>query len=242
MSQARRILKLLQQLQKKEVCAKALSFSYFDGDNPPKNNESALRLAQLDIKLVREFFTDSIVKTRSGCYRLIGDDATRSYLAQHKENKSFRQLFAFLALFEKEIFEILGEDDLDYIQRLKQENRTLYSIHGEPIEKLTSEWLEQLKKAVRDKRYISITVHGKVLEKIQPYRIVFAQGNWYLASFQPTAKVRDSSGFEFVRINSIKKVEFLRGTFHPDGQVEYFIQNFQTLFEKYQGKSYPVKV
>ena len=125
MSQARRILRLLQQLQKEEVCTKALSFSYFDDDNPPKNNESALRMAQHDIKLVREFFGNSVVQTRRGCYRLLGDDAMRNYFIQHKETKSFRQFFAFLALFEEQILEILGGDDLDYIQKLKQENRTL---------------------------------------------------------------------------------------------------------------------
>ena len=127
------------------------------------------------------------------------------------------------------------------LEKLKKELKSIYHIQEYPFEILSSPFLKDIKKAIKRRRYTIIHYKGNrlnILEKSQIHRILYSDGNWYIAVYNHT-----STGFKdyhFLRINFIQKIEILPSTFQRDIQIEKFIENFQSLFSLYQKPSYEV--
>ncbi len=238
MSQTQRVLDLLDRLNSGEtLCTKALSQNYPYDDKPTPN---AIKLVQRDMEYIREFLGDNLTSTSRGCYRLINKDFLASLMPTDSDTKSFREFFEFLILFDDGILEHIATDKQSYIDKLKKETKSIYHIHTQPIEKPSTEYMSLLKKAIKHKQYISVKFDDTLLKHIQPHRIVFAEGNWYLATFEPNCELND--GFKFLRINRIKGVEIDSSSYHSNLDVESHILGFQSLFDNYKKPKYRVEI
>ncbi len=244
MNQAQRVLEILKRLKRDGTCTAELADEYlYYGYSA--SHKSALRTAQGDMKLVKDFFGEGVlVQYPRGHYTLINQDYMDALLPSAQDSDSFRKFFEFLILFDDTILNnIVDKKQKAYIEKVKKDVNEIYSIHSDPIEKLNTKHINVLKQAIKHNRYINLTVdNGKKmrLNTIQPHRIVFAQGNWYLATFEPNSKV--NKGFRFLRIARIEEVKILPETFHCNQDVEKFIKNFQSLFTNFKKPRYRVEI
>ena len=231
MSQAQRILKILSILQKEEqVCTQTLC-DIFDANT---------RKVQRDIEILKEFLGDKLFSPKRGCYSLQSKNELFTYLKEQKELKPF---FEFITLFDDKQFSIFDQKEFPIIKQIRREAKAYYHILENPIEELHSPHIETIKEAISQKRYASLTLNEtelRELHDIKPLKIVFAEGNWYLAAM--TKNYQANNGFKFFRINFITTFKLLPQTFHRDIESENFIKNFQSLFQNYNIPTYEVRL
>ncbi|HIP59085.1 MAG TPA: WYL domain-containing protein [Campylobacterales bacterium] len=123
--------------------------------------------------------------------------------------------------------------------------RVIYQLHSSPFEEIKDQKIwHTLKEAIRNKRYICIAYHESKLlsySHVKPIKIVYAKNNWYLATII-SEEDKHGYGFTFLRINHIIGVSMETQNFQEDISALKFLENFQTLFEEYRGKSYTVNL
>ncbi len=231
MLQTERVFKIFKLLFKgNEVCTKKIA-EMFSVD---------IRTAQRDLKYIKKFFQKALFQTKKGCYKIL----TSQDLAVYKEEDfdKIEGFFKFLALFDNNFQNIFPNQTKPVIKKLIKNTKRIYHIHEFPIEEMKNKKiLENIEHAIKYKRYLNIEyfeTRRLDLEKIKPLKIVFAQGNWYLASM--TNYYKFNKGFKFFRINFITKTKILSETFKTDKEALEFIKNFQSLFQDYQKEPYKV--
>lgn len=231
MNQAQRILKILDILHKEtDICTYRFC-EIFDIDT---------RTMQRDMKLLRDSLGDKLICVRRGCYALQNKSDLFAYLKDGADLKSF---FEFIALFDEEQLKIFDQEQFPIIKQIKQDVKKHYHILQKPIESLKSPHLSLMKEAISQKRYANLTlkeIDKKELQEIKPQKIIFAEGNWYLAAM--TKNYQLNYGFKFFRINFITDFKLLPQTFHTDVEAQKFIEDFQSLFQNYKTKTYEVKL
>ncbi len=231
MLQTERVFKIFKLLFKgNEVCTKKIA-EMFSVD---------IRTAQRDLKYIKKFFQKALFQTKKGCYKIL----TSQDLAVYKEEDfdKIENFFKFLALFDNNFQNIFPNQTKPVIKKLIKNTKRIYHIHEFPIEEMKNKKiLENIEYAIKYKRYLNIEyfeTRRLDLDKIKPLKIVFAQGNWYLASM--TNYYKFNKGFKFFRINFITKTKILSETFKTDKEALEFIKNFQSLFQDYQKEPYKV--
>ena len=103
--------------------------------------------------------------------------------------------------------------------------------------------MAQIKEAIAQRRYINLSfteINPRHLERVKPIKIVFAEGNWYLAAM--TQNYKFNYGFKFFRINFITGFTLLPQTFQREIEAEKFIETFQSLFQNYKCPTYEVRL
>ena len=221
-----RLFTIIEQLKKPgtKLCTKKLSITY----------DIDVKTIQNDFKFIRKYFgEDILVQTQRGCYELNSKEHFVNTLSQNQEDgEQLRGLMEFIALFDEDLLEKFDVEKFPLIEKIKKEQQTLYHIHSHPIEKLNTPFMADIRKAVKNRRYVNMTYDaGRGVQKyptLKVARIVFAEGNWYLAT------VDEEDNFRFLRINLIKSFNLLTNSFHRDIEVDRFIKNFQSLFSSYK--------
>jgi predicted DNA-binding transcriptional regulator YafY len=235
MNQTQRVLYILKKLLDSQViCTKNLLDLF----------EINIRTIERDMKLIREFLGESLIKTDRGCYRLLKNSYFSNIIQNHRDTKEFRSFFELLTLVDSNILTFLDGDELSFLQKIKKDAKAIYMIFDNPIEELNkSEFLEDLKIAIKHRQYCDIIYNEKEpreLKDIQPQKIIYAKNNWYLATM--TKNYKNNGGFKRFRINFIEKLRVKSKTFHRDLEVEEHIKNFQSLFQDYKKPTYEVKI
>jgi len=234
MNQAQRVLEILKLLKTQEICTHKLS-EHFETDK---------RTIQRDIKILKEFLEDELISTKKGYYKVLNHSCIQALISEQKETKELKEFFEFIALFDDKTLEIFDADEFSFIKQIKKETNRLYHICENPIEKLTlNKMLEDIKNSIKYKRYIDLVYceeKDRDFIDVKPLKIVYAKGNWYLASI--TKNYKTNNGFKFFRINFIKTILPKSQTFHRDISAEDFIKDFQSLFQSYSKPKYEVKI
>ncbi len=235
MSQSERILQILLHFSKKEeICIGTLA-NFFKVDQ---------RTIQRDIKILKRFLSDSLISHKKGCYKLIEISDISSILLNAKNSQDIKDFFEFLTFFDENFFPIFKDLSSSFLKKIKKEAKRIYHIHENPIEKPPKTiTFERIKHAVKFRKHIDIVYfenYRRDLKRVKPLKIVYAKGNWYLASLTENYKM--NNGFKFFRLNFIKSVKILSETFQTDEEALHFIENFQSLFQNYKTPSYEVKL
>ncbi len=215
-----------------ELCTKTLSEEY----------GLDRKTIQNDLKFLRNYFgEDVLIQTKRGCYKLNTAESFVETITQSKnDSQELRELIKFIALFDENILEKFDVEKFPLLEKIKKDQQELYHIHGHPIEKLNSPYMTQIKKAVGNRRYVKIIYNGTwgiqtyIRQKVM--RIVFAEGNWYLATLD------DMDVFSFLRISRIESFDILSTSFHRDLEADQFIKNFQSLFSQYGQTTQKIKL
>ena len=231
MNQAERILKTLTLLQSEEqVCTHRLADIF----------ETNLRTVQRDMALLETFLRDALINPSRGCYAL----QNREDLFHYLQSVDLRSFFEFIALFDEKQLSVFDTKTFPVIEQVRRDAKAIYHIADKPIEDLDSPFTNQIRQAIKTRQRITVTYTDrdtkiKTFARVKPVKIVFAEGNWYLAAL---TEEEQNGGFKFLRINFIKSFKPERETFHRDVEAEKFVQNFQSLFQNYKIPTYPVEL
>jgi predicted DNA-binding transcriptional regulator YafY len=234
MTQSQRILKIMQMLfDKQSINTQTLS-EYFQTDK---------RSIQRDIKLLKNFFGDQLYQLKRGEYILQNPAQLYNHLQKSQQTREMRAFFEFITLFDDKLLSIFDQEEFPMITQIRRETKAYYHILENPIETLDKRFLPQIKEAIANRRYADLTlceIKPKDLKMIKPIKIVFAEGNWYLAAM--TQNYKANHGFKFFRINFITNFKLHPRTFQREIEAEKFIEDFQSLFQYYKTPTYEVKL
>jgi len=224
-----RVLELLKRFNNGElICIDSLQTdTHWEG-----KSEKTIRR---DLDAIRSYFPDSfeVVRGNNGCYRAITKDIFKNFI--DKETLAL-MVQTFNIAQEKGMLESLNiEDDYKKILSKKiKESKECYHFITKPYEtkKGDTALLQELEKAIYRKNYIRIIYKEREGEKeyqIKPYKIVFINENFYLAS----ENLNKEYPFSLFRVVNILHIEIEQKTFRRNLDIEDFIVSMQTPFSNY---------
>ena len=219
-------------IDNKTVCTETLS-KFFDTN---------LRNIQRDMVYIKDFFSLSLYQTEKGCYKLQSESVLSNYITTKQKQNSLKDFFEFIALFDEKLLVFFDTDIFPMIKNIKKDVKQLYHILEKPIEKLDTRFVQDIKKSLIYRQYADVQlfdINSKTFKHVKPIKIIFAEGNWYLATITKDTK---NNGFKFLRINFITDFKVHSNTFQRDLEAEEFIKNFQSLFQNYKEPKYEVKL
>ncbi len=231
----KRILYILERLSNGTCSTKQLTQEIFELEDEKKR-----RIIQNDIKLLKESYGDKIISPSKGIYKFI----ELPYFIKNittTDGIKMKELIEFMMVFDNKMLSMFEKEEPLLIKKLREDIKTIYLIHEPPLEILNSVFLEDIKKAIKGRRYVTLSYEGNMFEtynNIQIHRIIYASGNWYIA-------IHDSNWekkYNLLRINFIKSLKLESKTFHRDIEIEKAIDNFQSLFSKPDTKTFEVVV
>jgi len=228
-NQATRVLELLKQFNNgQKVCIDTLSNNILWQEL----SESTIRK---DLNCLKEAFPSAIqsLYDGNGCYKAIKNDMFYKFIDEKNFN-IIMQLFYFAQLSD-DFKDLMIDKSIKTIMEYKlKEAKKNYIFKNKPFESKSNDFqlIKKLEKAISYKRYMIIQyrVRDKIEEyKVQPYKIVFISGNYYVACEVKGCKF----SFSLYRISKIKEIEVLSKTFHKNIDIERFIEFMQTPFARY---------
>ncbi len=224
------VLNILQRLLRGEkVCLK--SYAAQQG--------RSLRSLQRDIKEIKTFYGESLVKVGSDCYLIADSEKLRRSVADINEYKSLIDLYYMV---NPRVFERFDAQEQSLIKRMHDQSKKCYFLKQLPFEQIVETPLhKRLRQAIRSRQYCDITYapHERFFfEGVKPLRIVFHEGNWYLAVLDE--HFEENSGFRWLRLRAIEEVALHKRTFVKDPDALRFTESFQTLFSNYKKPAFTV--
>ncbi len=219
-------------IKNRRFCTKAMAQTLGTSD----------KTIQRYIKEVEEFFGIELLRYEKGCYYLPDTAPLRTILIEPKDIEDFERVFDLLAMADTSYVRFLGIDDA-LVKKLLNDEAKIYKLKTPVFEELKRfELLKSLKRAIKYRYYIDISYQSDQeyrYTRVKPLRILFAEGNWYLAALTDDPI---NNGFKFLRINFIKDIAVRSQTFQKVLEAERFIEEFQSLFSAYLEPSFEVRV
>lgn len=239
-NQPYRVLELLKKFNNnKKICIASLLLD-------PLWEGKSEKTIRRDLDIIKKSFPDSFhpIRGESGCYKAITSD-TYNQLTSSDNLALLVQVFKLAKASNMLDGLKISKYEKTIIEREIKNSEQAYLFISKPYEKKISEisLFNTLEKAVRHQYYLSIdyqTPAGKEIFKIKPYKIVFINEVFYLAS---EVENKDFL-FTLLRISNINDIETSNKTFHKNPDLNDFINNIQTSFSKYtpEYKKHLVKV
>jgi len=234
MTTQERLLYIIERLSKEPCSTQKLTQEIFE--TTQKNKQ---RLVQMDISLLKKHFKDKMV-TVSNRHKFIEVPYFIKNITT-TDGIKMKELIEFMMVFDNKMLSMFEKEEPLLIKKLREDIKSIYLIYEPPLEILNSVFLEDIKRAIKGKRYVTLTYESNMFETytdIQIHRIIYASGNWYIA-------IHDSNWekkYNLLRINFIKSLKLESKTFHRDIEIEKAIDNFQSLFTKPDAEPFEVIV
>lgn len=197
------------------------------------------------IKDIEQFFGEgSVTKVKRGCYASLNSDLFKNMLLVEGRNREeIEKLYDLINLVNPGFIEVLPEGFRKVLKKLQGDLSKIYKIKENPFEEFCeTAVLGKLKFAIRHNRYCDIRYDNGIVQEpypdTKPFRIVFSEGNWYLAAIVQDDSI--NNGFRFLRIGFIKSLDVKSGTFYKVTDAEDFIESFQTLFSDFRKPRFEV--
>ena len=215
------ILKRLNDGQK--LCVSQLALEY----------DVSSRTIRRDFEIIREIFGDFLGK-EGDCYQ-----AYKKVILDEVLNASNLMTLSNIV----NIFDTikLSSQISDSTKALIKRAETIYDFKTRPFERLTNfDILEKLEHAIKFQKEIKIaykTQEKTFYAKIQPYKIVFLNENFYLVGLYAT-----KSKFEYRRVSMITDVSFTGKTFNKEASVVEFINRLQSPWANIKSDEVEIKL
>lgn len=228
-NQTYRVLELIRRFNNNEkVCIERLKDeSMWEG-----KNEKTIRR---DLDIIKATFPDTfhLIRGEQGCYKAITSELFSSITSA--DNMSLL-IQTFNIAQRSNLFESfdINRSDKAIIERKIKESKNIYLFKTKPFENKSSDFelFKKLEQAIYHRKQILIEYRTQDTIKrieIKPYKIVFMNENFYLAS---EVEYEDYT-FSFFRISKIQNVSSTKKTFHQNRDISDFIKAAQTPFAKY---------
>ncbi len=175
---------------------------------------------------------------QKGCYLALDTSKIKQILLNPDDMEAAAKLAEIIVLLEKKNLEIFGLDE----ELTKTFKNDVYHLKEYPFEELKNHHIKKIKEAIIYRKYADIRYEADRnfhFKNTKPLKLVFAEGNWYLALM---TEDEVNHGFKFLRINFIKDIQIKPKTFKRDHEALRFIENFRTLFSSFQEPDFEVRV
>ncbi|MCT7646416.1 WYL domain-containing protein [Aliarcobacter butzleri] len=233
-SQTKRVLELIKRFNNgQKVYIEALkndSNWWNDNKQEPMSEKSIRR----DLDVIKEYFPFELVPGEKGCYKAVTKSTMDNFI-----NKDTKALLVqtFNIAQRNNLLKSLDIDESDkrILESEIKKSKDCYEFISKPFEskKGDDELLKDLENAIHNKRYVKIIYKKATSEDIyllKPYKIVFMNENFYLASENPDERFK----FTMLRLAQIKSVELQKEQFHHNPDIKEFIKHLQTPFPSYK--------
>jgi predicted DNA-binding transcriptional regulator YafY len=215
-------------------------------ENLPPSLKIGLRSLQKDMRYIKKYLGDNLTKNGSH-YKLVKKEYLDDFFKDNHEE--IRKFFHAISLIDQSVF---GKNFKKYqplLNSIKAQQKDVYLFLENPFENLKKlDLKDELEQYIQQRRYIDIDYYADKLyefKRVQPYKIIYQNGNWYLAVLT-TQDYEINGGFKLLRLNFIKKItkeQFSPTNFHEDKKVKDFLENkFQSLFTSFDREFFRVKV
>jgi predicted DNA-binding transcriptional regulator YafY len=233
-SQTKRVLELIKRFNDgQKVYMEALqndSNWWNDTRQEPMSEKSIRR----DLDVIKEYFPFALVPGEKGCYKAVTKSTMNNFI--NKDTKALLVQTFNIAQRNNLLKSLdINEDDKRILESEIRKSKDCYEFISKPFEskKGDEELLKDLENAIHNKRYAKITYNTATAEDIyllKPYKIVFMNENFYLASENPDERYN----FTMLRLAQIKSVELQKEQFHHNPDIKDFIKHLQTPFPSYK--------
>ena len=247
---AYRILYLLRYLLKEEVICtenlmKILNRAGVVGQTV-KNHRTAMRYLTTIEAFMEEWYEKEILipAGRKGCYRIVN----KSLLASSFDFSDREELLSYMQIIEEMLPAYYRQMDSeirrDYEEVLR-EKRPAYLFRSAPLEELEDRCVFRiLEEAIREREKLRMGYRHHRYEEIRPLRIIYMEGNFYLAAMTPEKEL--NNGFKFLRISDIHDIEPMDERFHETEEIvqahRFIEEEIQTPFSRFGGVRVPVRL
>ena len=223
------IFRLIERL-KKGVCLKDFAREYNIDE----------RTAQRYKKDIEEIFDLKLITLSRGCYIFPEIKKIDEIFLDKSFLEEFEKMASLLSLLNPKFLKYLNIDE-KILKKIV--NRDIFLIKESPYEDLENfQLLNKLKYSIKYRKVLNIAYFSDkeyYFYNVKPLKIVFAEGNWYLAGLSDDDI---NNGFKFLRINFIKDIKETSKTFQIPKEAVEFLKSFQTLFSKYKEPYFDVIV
>ena len=233
-SQTKRVLELIKRFNEgQKICIENLQRDPAWW-NDVRNEHMSEKSIRRDIDVIREYFDLEVVSGSKGCYKAIVKDTINNFI-----NKDTKALLVqtFNIAQRNNLLRSLDIDEADkkILENEIKKSKDCYEFISKPFESKKDDetLLKDLENAVHNRRYLKVnykTINGSEIYLLKPYKIVFMNENFYLASENPDERYR----FTMLRISQIKSVELQKEQFHHNHDIKEFIKHLQTPFPLYK--------
>ena len=184
--------------------------------------------------VIKEYFPFELVRGEKGCYKAVTKSTMDKFI-----NKNTKALLVqtFNIAQRNNLLKSLDIDESDkrILESEIKKSKDCYEFISKPFEskKGDEELLKDLENAIHNKRYVKITYKTAIGEDIyllKPYKIIFMNENFYLATENPDERYK----FTMLRLAQIKYVELQKEQFHHNPDIKEFIKHLQTPFPLYK--------
>jgi predicted DNA-binding transcriptional regulator YafY len=192
-----------------------------------------------DLDVIKEYFPESFElirggKNEKGFYKAITKDTMNNFI--NKDTKALLVQTFNIAQRNNLLTSLdINESDKRILENEIKKSKDCYEFISKPFEskKGNETLLRDLENAIHHKRYIKViynTPYGTQEFNLKPYKIVFINENFYLASENTDERFK----FTMLRLSQIGSIELLREQFHHNPDIKDFIKQLQTPFPLYK--------
>ena len=233
-SQTKRVLELIKRFNDGEkVYIEALQndINWWNDNKQEPMSEKSIRR---DLDVIKEYFPFELVRGEKGCYKAVTKSTMDNFI-----NKDTKALLVqtFNIAQRNNLLKSLDIDEADkkILESEIKKSKDCYEFISKPFEskKGDEDLLKDLENAIHNKRYVKIVYKTSIAEDIyllKPYKIVFMNENFYLATENPDERYK----FTMLRLAQIKSVELQKEQFHHNPDIKDFIKQLQTPFPLYK--------
>lgn len=228
-NQTHRVLELMRRFNNNQkVCIESLQ-------NEHLWYEKSEKTIRRDLDIIKEIFPDTFhrIQGETGCYKAITNELFNNITSA--ENMTLL-VQTFNIADRSNLFKNLDIESADkaILDKKIKESQGIYLFKNKPFENKSGdlELFKKLEQAIYHRKEIEIDYRpiDEVTKRvIKPYKIVFMNENFYLASEVDHPDYQ----FSLFRISKIEGVEFTKRNFHQKRELTLFIKEMQTPMAKY---------
>ena len=228
-NQTYRVLELIRRFNNNEkVCiAQLKNETMWEG----KSDKTVRR----DLDIIKAVFPDTfhLIKGEQGCYKAVTNDLF-SNIANAENISLLVQTFNIAD--RSNLFADLGIDAADkaILEKKIKDSQKTYLFKSKPFENATGDaaLFKKLEQAIYHRKEILIDYRAAdhiSQHKVKPYKIVFMNENFYLASEVEHPDYQ----FSLFRISKIEEANTTGRNFHQNREIASFIKEMQTALARY---------
>jgi predicted DNA-binding transcriptional regulator YafY len=233
-SQTKRVLELVKRFndgQKVYIEALQNDTNWWNDTRQEPMSEKSIRR---DLDVIRDYFPFSLVPGEKGCYKAITKDTMNNFMT--KDTKALLVQTFNIAQRNNLLKSLdIAEEDKRILESEIKKSKDCYEFISKPFEskKGDEKLLKELENAIHHKRYIKVIYQTPYETKeynLKPYKIVFMNENFYLASENTDERFK----FTMLRLSQINEIELQKDQFHHNPDIKDFIKHLQTPFPLYK--------
>ena len=233
-SQTKRVLELIKRFNEGQIICIDNLLTDPVWWNDVRNEQMSEKSIRRDIDVIREFFDLEVVVGSKGCYKAIIKDTINNFI---NSNTKALLVQTFNIAQRSNLLKSLDIDEVDkrILEAEVKKSKDCYEFISKPFESQKNDetLLKDLESAISYKRYLKVvykTANEEIIYLLKPYKIVFMNENFYLASENSNEKYR----FTMLRISQIKSVQLQKEQFNYNYEIKDFIKHLQTPFPLYK--------